>query len=73
MHWTIVDLPGLIRKGHKSKKQVQSDATDCGGEGEPHVQPNAAVAWELARSYLTNERNIILYGVWSHTCLNMEI
>lgn len=60
MHWTIVDLPGLIRKGQKSKKQVGSNATDSVAEGGSQAQPNAAVAWELARSYLKNERNIIL-------------
>jgi GTPase SAR1 family protein len=57
MHWTIVDLPGLIRKGQKSKKQ------NGVSEEEAHAQPNAAVAWELARSYLANERNIVLVVV----------
>ncbi|KAF7176470.1 hypothetical protein CNMCM7691_002788 [Aspergillus felis] len=47
MHWTIVDLPGLKRK-------------DRASEEEAHAQTNAAVAWELARSYAANERNIIL-------------
>lgn len=55
MHWTIVDLPGLIRKGQKSKKR------NGVSEEEALAQPNAAVAWELARSYLANERNIVLY------------
>ncbi|KAH1500036.1 hypothetical protein KXV92_003691 [Aspergillus fumigatus] len=54
MHWTIVDLPGLIRKGQKSKKR------NGVSEEEALAQPNAAVAWELARSYLANERNIVL-------------
>jgi hypothetical protein len=48
MHWTIVDLPGLKRNDRAS------------GE-EAHAQTNAAVALELARSYLANERNIVLY------------
>ncbi|GFF56717.1 interferon-induced GTP-binding protein Mx [Aspergillus udagawae] len=47
MHWTIVDLPGLKRNDRAS------------GE-EAHAQTNAAVALELARSYLANERNIVL-------------
>jgi hypothetical protein len=48
MHWTIVDLPGLKRKDRAS------------GE-EADAQTNAEVAMELARSYLVNERNIVLY------------
>ncbi|GIJ81559.1 hypothetical protein Asppvi_000058 [Aspergillus pseudoviridinutans] len=48
MHWTIVDLPGLKRKGRAS-------------EEDAHAQTDAAVALELARSYLANERNIVLY------------
>ncbi|KAJ1711523.1 dynamin family GTPase [Aspergillus flavus] len=63
MHWTIVDLPGLIR-GKKSGKGV--DVLNDAGNGvneESHVRNNAAVAEELARTYLNNERNIILVVV----------
>ncbi|KAF7587219.1 hypothetical protein BBP40_007532 [Aspergillus hancockii] len=63
MHWTIVDLPGLIRKAQKSKKQNGINATDRPSEEEPQTQTNAAVATELARSYLANERNIVLVVV----------
>ncbi|GFF21979.1 interferon-induced GTP-binding protein Mx [Aspergillus udagawae] len=48
MHWTIVDLPGLKKK-------------DRASEEDANAQTNAAVAMELARSYLANERNIVLY------------
>ncbi|KAL4891933.1 P-loop containing nucleoside triphosphate hydrolase protein [Aspergillus ambiguus] len=57
MHWTIVDLPGLIRKGQPNKTESRVP------EEEHHTQPNAAVAWELSRTYLANERNIVLVVV----------
>ena len=60
MHWTIVDLPGLIR-GKKSGKggDALNDASKALSD-ESHVWNNGAVAEELARTYLSNERNIIL-------------
>ncbi|OOF98716.1 hypothetical protein ASPCADRAFT_204471 [Aspergillus carbonarius ITEM 5010] len=62
MHWTIVDLPGLIRKDtHKKKSAVKEQGSlGINGQSEDETGMNAAVAWELARSYLANDRNIIL-------------
>lgn len=62
MHWTIVDLPGLIRKDtHKRKPTAKEQGLNrINGQSEDETGMNAAVAWELARSYLANDRNIIL-------------
>ncbi|KAJ6016224.1 hypothetical protein N7540_010815 [Penicillium herquei] len=59
MHWTIVDLPGLIR-GDKKKKQPVVKGTKGEVLDDKSMQMNAAVASELARGYLANERNIVL-------------
>ncbi|RAH46275.1 putative dynamin family GTPase [Aspergillus brunneoviolaceus CBS 621.78] len=60
MHWTIVDLPGLIRKDDKKKGTKENSVSRIHGETEDEKRMNAAVAWELARTYLENERNIVL-------------
>ncbi|KAE8391222.1 P-loop containing nucleoside triphosphate hydrolase protein [Aspergillus alliaceus] len=63
MHWTIVDLPGLIRGGKSGKGEKASENSSNTLNAEPPGQNNAAVAEQLARTYLDNERNIILVVV----------
>ncbi|KAE8381770.1 P-loop containing nucleoside triphosphate hydrolase protein [Aspergillus bertholletiae] len=63
MHWTIVDLPGMIRHTKSGKGgETSNDAGNTVNE-ESRARTNAAVAEELARTYLNNERNIILVVV----------
>ncbi|KAJ5621555.1 hypothetical protein N7528_006338 [Penicillium herquei] len=59
MHWTIIDLPGLIR-GDKKKKEPVVKGKKVDALDDKSMQMNAAVASELARGYLANERNIVL-------------
>ncbi|KAJ5733713.1 hypothetical protein N7493_002499 [Penicillium malachiteum] len=59
MHWTIIDLPGLIR-GDKKKKEPVVKGKKVDALDDMSMQMNAAVASELARGYLANERNIVL-------------
>ncbi|KAJ5114720.1 hypothetical protein NUU61_000479 [Penicillium alfredii] len=59
MHWTITDLPGLIRSDKKKREHMPNGAIGDGSEDAP-MQMNAAVASDLARAYLTNDRNIVL-------------
>ncbi|KAL3468557.1 P-loop containing nucleoside triphosphate hydrolase protein [Aspergillus heterothallicus] len=63
MHWTIVDLPGLIR----SKVRVNGAAVGDGGinggpvtNGEAPAALNAVVAEDIVRKKLQGERNIVL-------------
>ncbi|KAJ5707565.1 hypothetical protein N7488_007366 [Penicillium malachiteum] len=59
MHGTIIDLPGLIRGDKKKKEPVVKDKK-VDALDDKSMQMNAAVASELARGYLANERNIVL-------------
>lgn len=57
MHWTIVDLPGLVQnRGNPStSKRIVTN-----GDHSDHTN-NAKIAKDLVRSFLENERNIVLY------------
>ncbi|KAJ5123523.1 hypothetical protein N7448_009620 [Penicillium atrosanguineum] len=59
MHWTIIDLPGLIR-GDKKKQNEVLNRANGNGPTDTSMRMNAAVASELAREYLENDRNIVL-------------
>lgn len=59
MHWTIVDLPGLVQ--NRGKSSVSKRIVTNNGN---HTD-NAKMAKELVRSFLENERNIVLYVVTS--------
>ncbi|KAL3493149.1 P-loop containing nucleoside triphosphate hydrolase protein [Aspergillus germanicus] len=59
MHWTIVDLPGLIRSGGGGS----ASASGNGGpvtNGDAPSAINALVAEEIVRRRLRNERSIVL-------------
>jgi hypothetical protein len=61
MHWTIVDLPGLVQNRGKSSapKRIITNG------GHSNHTDNAKLAKDLVRSFLENERNIVLYVVTS--------
>jgi hypothetical protein len=58
MHWTIVDLPGLLQNGEKPGDRKSSSAPN--GRRASHPRSNAAIAEGLVRTYLSNERNIVM-------------
>ncbi|RAO65447.1 uncharacterized protein BHQ10_001459 [Talaromyces amestolkiae] len=59
MHWTIVDLPGLVQ--NRGKLSASKKIVANGGESS-HTN-NAKIAKDLVRSFLENERNIVLWVV----------
>ncbi|KAL4987610.1 P-loop containing nucleoside triphosphate hydrolase protein [Aspergillus falconensis] len=65
MHWSIVDLPGLIRNGTSTK--ASPNGTLANGSSSTHKGvPSAtdgAIAEALVREYMQNERNIVLLVV----------
>ncbi|EFR05474.1 hypothetical protein MGYG_08487 [Nannizzia gypsea CBS 118893] len=54
MHWTIIDLPGLI----ENRGQGQDGSTAADKRLRPRT--NATIAEGLVRTYLSNERNIVI-------------
>lgn len=60
MHWTIIDLPGLIRGDKKKKQEHMLNGANGDGAEDTSMRMNAAVASELACGYLENDRNIVL-------------
>ncbi|KAL4912289.1 P-loop containing nucleoside triphosphate hydrolase protein [Aspergillus aurantiobrunneus] len=59
IHWSIVDLPGLIRNSYKANQA--GDLTN--GVSPQHgmsVSTKATIAENIVRSYLDNKRNIVL-------------
>ncbi|KAL6236461.1 hypothetical protein BDW75DRAFT_250117 [Aspergillus navahoensis] len=62
MHWSIVDLPGLIRNGTSTK--ASTNGTLANGPSSTHQGvPSAtdgAIAEAVVREYMQNERNIVL-------------
>jgi hypothetical protein len=60
MHWTIIDLPGLIRGDKKKTKEHVLNGANGDGPEDTSMRMNAAVASDLARRYLSNDRNIVL-------------
>jgi hypothetical protein len=61
MHWTIVDLPGLIRSGRGGSASASGSGN--GGpvtNGEAPSATNALVAEDIVRRRLRNERSIVL-------------
>ncbi|KAJ6161601.1 hypothetical protein N7485_009831 [Penicillium canescens] len=60
MHWTIIDLPGLIRGDKKNPKEHGLNGANGDGPEDTSMRMNAAVASDLARRYLSNNRNIVL-------------
>ncbi|CAG8907103.1 unnamed protein product [Penicillium egyptiacum] len=60
MHWAIIDLPGLIRGDKKNKKENVLKGANGEGPEDTSMRMNAAVASDLARRYLANDRNIVL-------------
>ncbi|KAL4999594.1 P-loop containing nucleoside triphosphate hydrolase protein [Aspergillus recurvatus] len=67
MHWTIVDLPGLIRNGTSTKVPVPPNGTLANGSSATHngvpSATDGAIAEALVREYMQNERNIVLLVV----------
>jgi hypothetical protein len=62
MHWTIVDLPGLIRSG-RGGSTTSASASGNGGpvtNGDAPSAMNALVAEDIVRRRLRNERSIVL-------------
>ncbi|PCG99854.1 Dynamin [Penicillium occitanis (nom. inval.)] len=59
MHWTIIDLPGLVQNRGKSSasKRIVTNG------GHSNHTDNAKLAKDLVRSFLENERNIVLWVV----------
>jgi hypothetical protein len=56
-HWTIVDLPGLVQNWQPGGDR---NASQTVVNGESKTLNNATIAQELVRSFLSNERNIVL-------------
>jgi hypothetical protein len=62
MHWTIVDLPGLIRSG-RGGSSASAPVSVNGGpvtNGDAPSAMNALVAEDIVRRRLRNERSIVL-------------
>ncbi|KAL4814088.1 P-loop containing nucleoside triphosphate hydrolase protein [Aspergillus spinulosporus] len=62
MHWSIVDLPGLIRNGGLTKGPPNGTLAN-GSSSTHHAVPSdtdGAISEALVREYMQNERNIIL-------------
>jgi hypothetical protein len=57
MHWTIVDLPGLVQNRGKSSSASKRIVNN---DGHNNHTNNAKIAKDLVRSFLENERNIVL-------------
>lgn len=68
MHWTIVDLPGLVQNRGKSSA---SKRIVTNGDHSNHTD-NAKIAKDLVRSFLENERNIVLYVATSPVVLQSQ-
>lgn len=60
MHWTIVDLPGLLQNGKQGGDWRLAEASPAAIDRMARSRSNAAIAEELVRTYLSNERNIVL-------------
>ncbi|EED24030.1 dynamin, putative [Talaromyces stipitatus ATCC 10500] len=60
MHWTIVDLPGLVQ--NRGESSLASKRAMTNGKSGIHTD-NAKIAKDLVRSFLENERNIVLWVV----------
>ncbi|KAL4759650.1 putative dynamin family GTPase [Aspergillus foveolatus] len=65
MHWSIVDLPGLIRNGGLTKGPTNGTLTN--GSSSTHngvpSDTDGAIAEAVVREYMQNERNIVLLVV----------
>lgn len=62
MHWSIVDLPGLIRNGGLTKGHTNGTLTN-GSSSTHNMVPSdtdGAIAEAVVREYMQNERNIVL-------------
>ncbi|KAL4886445.1 P-loop containing nucleoside triphosphate hydrolase protein [Aspergillus karnatakaensis] len=58
MHWSIIDLPGLIRNSHTANKAAHlANGTTPNGTSPTS---KATIAESIVREYLQNERNIVL-------------
>jgi len=53
MHWSIVDLPGLVKRGGSWKEEIA-------GTDEVAPATKSAIAESIVRRHLSNERNIVL-------------
>ncbi|KAL3435238.1 P-loop containing nucleoside triphosphate hydrolase protein [Aspergillus tetrazonus] len=65
MHWSIVDLPGLIRNGGLTKGHTNGTLTN-GSSSTHNMVPSdtdGAIAEAVVREYMQNERNIVLLVV----------
>ncbi|EED18923.1 dynamin family GTPase, putative [Talaromyces stipitatus ATCC 10500] len=60
MHWTIIDLPGLVQ--NRGESSLASKKTVTNAKQGNHTD-NAKIAKDLVRSFLENERNIVLWVV----------
>lgn len=60
MHWTIVDLPGLVQKEEQEEVLNTLTTPQTKVNGGSHQLNNAEIAEGLVQSYLANERTIVL-------------
>ena len=62
MHWSIVDLPGLVQNTQARKRQSEmANGTHSTQKGPMSTSTKGAIAESIVRKYLDNPRNIVLY------------
>ncbi|KAL4955828.1 P-loop containing nucleoside triphosphate hydrolase protein [Aspergillus filifer] len=61
MHWSIVDLPGLVQNTQSRKRQSgMTNGTHPTHKGVMSMSTKGAIAESIVRKYLDNPRNIVL-------------
>ncbi|KAL4939797.1 hypothetical protein BDV06DRAFT_198064 [Aspergillus oleicola] len=61
MHWSIVDLPGLVQNTHSRNRQTgMSNGVHQAQKGMMSTSTKGAIAESIVRKYLDNPRNIVL-------------
>ncbi|KAL4790885.1 hypothetical protein BDV19DRAFT_393618 [Aspergillus venezuelensis] len=61
MHWSIVDLPGLVQNTQSRKMQSgMTNGTHPTHKGPMSMSTKGAIAESIVRKYLDNPRNIVL-------------